>query len=171
MKFFKPEDFHNPAFVPVNRKESDNYGLTLTVSRAVGLANAKLEKEGHTVYVNDYGQNTEDGLWTFNKRVADTHKALLINIEPIEKEKSTYEELEKELFILKAERGMEKARKQLIADLNKSCCEHPNEKVKLKHREALGAGGTNPLSIIATWTDYYCECGVKVTPTGYEEVK
>ncbi len=69
-KFFKLEDFqgtYDHCQFPVLQKYVD-------------LANAKLEREGKVVY----GFNQIPDSWTYNKE-SDTHKALLICIEPIEK--------------------------------------------------------------------------------------
>ena len=108
MNFFKPEDFKHSSNSP------------LISSDAADIANAKLEREGKVVYGYQHDYDEE---WVFHSNESPeehTHKALLINIEPIAK------------------------------------CEHPKEKVKLE--------GTPPIA-------FYCECGVKVKPTSFAEVK
>jgi hypothetical protein len=69
MKFFKPEDFagsgYDPEFFP---------------EYATNVANAKLEREGRVVYSKRHGN-----IWELGQHEDDTVKALLINIEPIEK--------------------------------------------------------------------------------------
>lgn len=88
MKFFKPEDFLCTTNIP------------LLPTEACNLANAKLEREGKIVYGHN-GKSVADhfpdaffwrpddlvnGDVLYNGKIAhSTHKALLINIEPIEK--------------------------------------------------------------------------------------
>lgn len=64
MKFFKPDDF-----------DFD------TLEQCANFANAKLEREGKTVYTD----HITDPFWSDENDKYETHKALLINIEPIEK--------------------------------------------------------------------------------------
>lgn len=74
MKFFEPKDFaHFSTEI-------------LTASDAAELANAKLEKEGMRVYSTNTIPCDEDWYpWCENKTKEDTHQALLICIEPINK--------------------------------------------------------------------------------------
>ena len=113
MNFFKPEDFGNLYLDEVQKTAACSY------------ANAKLEREGKVVYGNNKIE-LGTSMWTA-QATRDTHQALLINIEPIEK------------------------------------CEHPKEKVDLER-------GT------LSWTNergihYLCECGAKMKPKEFEEVK
>lgn len=76
MKFFKPEDF-----------DSINCFDHLFV-QAAELANAKIAKEGVPVYGSPTGRShtyVAGQIWSCHddKTNRDTHKALLINIEPI----------------------------------------------------------------------------------------
>lgn len=76
MKFFKPEDFDGITHEWENRK-------FIRVEYAVDICNAKLEREGRVVYLTQTNQPTNNML----EKQYDwhTHKALLINIEPLEK--------------------------------------------------------------------------------------
>ncbi len=76
MKFFKPEDFIEPGAGQ----------FLLTGEMLASLANAKLEREGRVVYSQDDGQFAT-GKWMEKICSESRHsnKALLINIEPIEK--------------------------------------------------------------------------------------
>ena len=76
MKFFKPEDFQQYCG-PFNHISAKEIAL---------IANTKLEKEGVPVY----SDNTRTGVgdlypWCESQTKEDTHKALLICIEPINK--------------------------------------------------------------------------------------
>lgn len=78
MSFFKPEDFSKYA----STEKTIPYGFCKAMTE---LCNAKLEKEGEVAYGCNY--DNEKG-WAFNiekKFPETTHKALLINIEPISK--------------------------------------------------------------------------------------
>lgn len=74
MNFFKPEDFFELRSVP-------SY-----TSDMAKIANAKLEREGVVVYGAQYPIESKE--WNYQPRQAKghTHKALLINIEPIKQE-------------------------------------------------------------------------------------
>lgn len=89
MKFFLKKDFSVVLeSLWVSRQQYQNYISWQEVAElAADLANAKLEREGKVVY----GKNTTDiegnflYSWTSNKyEHLNSHKALLINIEPIE---------------------------------------------------------------------------------------
>lgn len=74
MKFFKPEDF-----------PCQGIGFEYEQTRMAEAANDKLEREGKVVYIRK-GNGEYDSLgWTEHQNVVDNHKALLINIEPIER--------------------------------------------------------------------------------------
>ena len=73
MKFFKPEDFQVAL---------GEYGMGL---QAANLANAKLEREGKVVYQYNKGPWSQTSLESFTGIKEQDHRALLINIEPIEK--------------------------------------------------------------------------------------
>lgn len=68
MKFFKAHDFIHSSNAP------------LLSSEAADLANAKLEREGIKVYSDSKDELT----WKAINEIGATHKALLINIEPVE---------------------------------------------------------------------------------------
>lgn len=92
MSIFKPEDFYTTyAETPLTREEQ---------CFVANLANAKLEREGKVVY----GKYKNDSHWEiiFSDCVAtsDTHKALIINIEKIEKCKHPAEYLFLEAFVV-----------------------------------------------------------------------
>jgi len=70
MKFFKPEDFE---------KEYPRFTRVLSYERVADFCNAKLEREGRVVY------GSEDSHWIYGTAPFTSNKALLINIEPIEK--------------------------------------------------------------------------------------
>lgn len=75
MSFFKPEDFIY-GFLETERCHA-----------IAEIANAKLEKEGTVVYTeyrNEVVLN-ETKAWVTYKTTGGTHKALLINIEPMSK--------------------------------------------------------------------------------------
>ncbi len=106
MKFFKAKDFPSVEF-PMS-------------DRVAYEANAKIEREGLPVYAKDLA-----GGYIWASIQDATHKALLINIEPI------------------------------------AACAHPMEKVESYYAEACKPE-----------TKYFkCKCGVKVSPTGFVEVR
>lgn len=112
MNFFKPEDFDD---IPINE--------TWDTSIVANRANAKLEREGTIVYgILSHTIDASNTKWDTNKIEVDTHKALLLNVEPIEK------------------------------------CKHDKNK--------LAFGGVHN----AEFT-FRCDCGAKVKPTAFEEVK
>lgn len=81
MKFFNPEDFN-----PTN---SSLYMDMKKAKEAADIANAKLEREGKVVYARQYGVGKFDS-WSDSGFRSEHEgqcnvKALLINIEPIEK--------------------------------------------------------------------------------------
>jgi len=105
-KFFTPKDF-----------ELCKYSYEDICERA----NSKLEREGEVIFI--------EGNYGSKKRIsASTHKALLINIELLEK------------------------------------CKHPKEKI-------LRISTNYDDGLKATHSTYECQCGVKVKPTAFEEVK
>lgn len=76
MKFFSPDDFKDENISDFSRSAIGSDGRIT----AAQLANAKLERDGKVVY----GENNIWN-WTERKTKSDSHKALLINIESIEK--------------------------------------------------------------------------------------
>lgn len=81
MGFFKPEDFE------------DSQGYKSYSSQVMAaLANAKLEREGDLIWTDTMGK---DHLWWTNpeNKTVKNYKALLINIEPIEKCKHPMEKI------------------------------------------------------------------------------
>lgn len=74
MKFFKPEDFNydNPIGIYSYEKMAE-------------LANAKLEREGKVMRNTSINGDVFNQGWSTARTYGDTHQALLINIEPIEK--------------------------------------------------------------------------------------
>lgn len=79
MKFFMAEDF---------RFSEKNLNGTMNLEpaeRMAHIANAKLLREAKVVY-GSYNSVDSHGNWTSDvNKTIDTHKALLINVEPIEK--------------------------------------------------------------------------------------
>jgi len=79
MKFFYPEDF-----------DDRGTAFRLSPEECAERANAKLERDGKVVY-GDFGRShtlvpSGQGWWTIDDKTGrNTHKALLIAIEPIEK--------------------------------------------------------------------------------------
>lgn len=161
MKFFKPSDFKNE--VP---QHFDKLAPSEQFELMANIANAKLERDGKVVYTMADGPN--DFLYADEIRFkscsesaqkACKSKALLINIEPIENPKPTYEELAKELFVLKTKLEMKKGKNKIIDRLT---CTHPKEKVRMWYGRKNN--GWN------VYESYECECGAKVQPAGFEEV-
>lgn len=124
MKFFKPEDFDREF---LNTATSVTTEL-IAHSLACEIANTKLEREGKVVE----SVLMDDGSWyaSTNGCMMKTHKALLINIEPIE------------------------------------ACNHPKEKVRpdctIYVINGFTTGGEN---------HFRCECGAKLKPLTFEEIK
>jgi len=71
IEFFKPEDFP--------KENMGSYGCQVS---AAHIANAKLVAHGTIVY-----SSPGTSSWTQEKTMSDTHKAYLVNIQPIEKPK------------------------------------------------------------------------------------
>jgi len=117
MGFFKPEDFEGTY----------NHYQPEMLQRYADLANAKLEHEGVIVEGDKYTDtdNCKNGWQVSYGLTSKTHKAILINIETIEK------------------------------------CKH--EKVKAQYVT------TDDLDNQVVF--YKCECGAKVRPTSFEEIK
>ncbi len=81
LKFFKPEDFTKDLHPATNM-----YGFSITPEVAADLANNKLEREGKIVYGTEpEDKETYSALYGESKNRHSTHKALLINIENIER--------------------------------------------------------------------------------------
>lgn len=133
MKFFRPEDFNGLC----------NYSYP---AFAADMANAKLEREGKIVYGSPNGRshtfvpgiiwNTHD-----DKTGRDTHKALLINIEPIEVCKHEKEKVG--TFI----------QKKVFIDYNNL------PPIAKRDSQYLGT----------TQVEYVCQCGKKLIPTSFDE--
>lgn len=105
-RFFKPEEFATCADHPEISEKNCDY------------ANAKLEREGKIVFAPTTGS-----AWLSHGQYNQVkYKALLINIEPIEK------------------------------------CKHSSDKIRHSQKHL-----STPV--------YTCECGAKVTPKEFEEVK
>lgn len=90
LEFFKPEDFEGPA--ALNRwVKHGSYEYTEILKFVSERANQKLESEGKVVtgFYDDPNSGKhpqyESWLFTDKSKPRDSHKALLINIEPIEK--------------------------------------------------------------------------------------
>ncbi len=128
MKFFETSDFeffYEDRLEPVMARD---------------LANAKLKRDGVVIYGNLRG----DGTLSCGKPFANTHKALLINIEPIE-ESVNYQELYEDL-----KTKWEEYNKTLDA------CTHPAKNISIVHN-------------LKTSVSYYeCSCGVEVKPKTFE---
>jgi len=79
MKFFTPEDFE---FNYMGLKDWPIYA-----KRISDCANAKLEREGKRIYKSSYDiwRTERIGKDDFFRGPLSTHRAILINIEPIEK--------------------------------------------------------------------------------------
>lgn len=124
MNFFKPSDF-------ITQHDNPDY---ITRTNAAFVANAKLERDGKVVY-SESPQQVLSGHyqpWHNISFQGQTHKAFLINIEPI------------------------------------AVCTHTKEKVKAQVVE--GWDKTKNYSSISI-ENYICECGAKVKPSAFEEVK
>lgn len=145
MKFFKPEDF-----------VTDD----ISASAAAARANAKLEREGKVFWGS---VDEHESYFHIEKDDVDTHKALLINIEPIEETMK----LEEKGIITVGETGyysvngtmhfFEKGQKiQKVDWKTKQLCTHPAEKVKAFLGSENGKNG------------FQCECGARVTPKTFE---
>jgi hypothetical protein len=91
MKFFKPEDFEKV----MNYGRGKETTLSQILSELSDAANAKLEREGKVVY--GILADGKDTMWDENTHQYKTGKALLINIEPIESKKPSYEDLEQKI--------------------------------------------------------------------------
>lgn len=96
MTFFKPEDFKKPSHYYLD-------WLTAYV-KMVDIANAKLEKHGRVVYLDEdparyVSSDARYGCSTFQDK-EHTHKALLISIEPLKK--CTHPEEKVESYYLEA---------------------------------------------------------------------
>lgn len=72
MKFFTTDDF------------AENEWVAIPAGQAANIANAKLEREGKVVYGLVF---PSEFLWAENNEPSDTHRALLVCIEEIEKPK------------------------------------------------------------------------------------
>lgn len=97
MKFFKPEDF-----------KVTGIGYEEESQRLAALANAKIEREGAVVYgKSDYRLTSfaTDKNIQFQDGSFATHKALLINIESIEKCRHPKEKVKEELEFIKKYSG------------------------------------------------------------------
>ena len=150
-KFFKPEQFAALTGSYINLQEI-----------ASNIANSILEREGKVVYAD----NVEgDIVFTSDKSTSDTHRALLINIEPIEKISPTYNHAI-DWESLKANcRSLEDLAQAVQPWLKTKPdvepieqCKHPEEKVQ-QRPDGLRSGGV-----------YMCECGAKVKPSAFEVV-
>lgn len=76
MKFFKPNDFYHEHWINLNSIKP------ISPVDAAVYANEKIEREGKVLYGNaDRPMIT----WFECQEKKDSHKALLINIEPLEK--------------------------------------------------------------------------------------
>jgi len=149
MKFFNMSDFSDLWVT------SGGLSIYPTPMNVAEKANAKLEREGKVVG----GHETQNEGFRFTEKpgvFGFTHKALLINIEPIEKSQTKFEKF-KELYDkgLITDAAIEKA-------LNESSeatqlCKHPAEKVKVK----IDMGGT-------FMYEFQCQCGAKVKPVSFE---
>lgn len=117
-KFFKPEDF----LTLLTHHSSIN-----TEDFAATIANEKLEREGVVVYDCGNGLTTYDE--NYDPRYKPAYRALLINIQPIER------------------------------------CKHPKEKVQIDKVISQG------ITLYGDILMFFCECGVRVEPNSFEEVK
>lgn len=81
-----------PFFEASDFNEYLKYGFPLHPPDAAHLANEKLRREGRVVYGKIPETNGGwNGAWTFGESKADTHTAMLINIQPIEKVECKHE--------------------------------------------------------------------------------
>lgn len=128
MKFFKLEDFGSPLAESISE-----------LKIYADLANEKLEREGKIVY----SSKNSDGYmyWSPSEKMdhmytRHSHKALLINIEPINK------------------------------------CEHPKDKISYKFGQGLKLEDIRfPGPQKYELPHWVCECGAKVQPKDFEEVR
>jgi hypothetical protein len=90
IKFFKPEDFKCSyefrSGYPIQMNKFETIG-GLSAEQAAEQANAKLERESRIVI------GSPETNWDEAGNKIETHKALLINIEPIEKCKHNVDDL------------------------------------------------------------------------------
>lgn len=141
MKFFEADDFNG------NTHEWENQKF-IRVEYAVDICNGKLEREGRVIH----GHWTRELEWTVLNGA--THKALLINIEPLECQHEKTRMWEPHLA---------GARKCLDCGLvynkniNKWYCEHPNEEISMHCDD----GGV----------EYTCKCGVELIPSSFKAIK
>lgn len=161
-KFFKTEDITQI----LNTAGSNQYAMDFD-NAVCKLLNEQLEHEGKVVF----SQSSDRRYWTDpnDPTTQGVHlesdlQALLINISPIveDKPKPTYEELEKEVFVLKTKIEMNKAEKLMISNMS---CTHPNEKVKEIQERVVSVRD------IYLSAFYMCECGARVKPTSFEVVE
>lgn len=146
--FFKPEDLEEffkrlKQSLPVEHYWSPKINLENWLYDLVDAINAKLLREGRVVFTH------LDNDPYFNEKIApgDTHKALLINIEPIE---PACKVNHKEFICGDCFKEFDMIEK-------KPPCSHPKEKVR--ERVCLGI------------IERQCECGARVTPLTYGEVE
>lgn len=169
MKFFNSEDFELVAQPSLSKEENKVWK-----HNAALVANVKLEREGKRVY--GFNAGSDRLLFDTDTGKKDTHQALLINIEPIEK-KLTGEDHIRLLRPLHKLEGFS----NFIMNLNKQgyCldiqliqdrqtyivdkCEHPEEKIIKVYDKAV--------SLPRELSYYECECGARVEPSGFKEVK
>ena len=82
MTFFKAEDFNTYG-------TSGVYHQHITPTEACRMANEKLQREAKVVYGIPFQANCSTGFHEIQSKY-DTHKALLVCIEPIEKKSCTH---------------------------------------------------------------------------------
>lgn len=121
---------------------------------------AKLERDGKVVI----GYNDGVGAWTFKDELDNpgTHRALLINIEPIEKKMTEEYPNEFETHVKALEEFLPNTDVRHALGIKK--CTHPKEKIEFK----MTSDPTNHIQ-----SSYQCECGVRVRikQDGFEELK
>jgi hypothetical protein len=98
MNFFKPEDFARTVFNATGKIDSD-----ITIIDIAQVANAKLEREGKVVYcsslhleeITSYKKPLDGGgMGCVSNYRNSNYKALLINIEPLQKENKRQKAIE-----------------------------------------------------------------------------
>jgi len=99
MKFFKPEEFIPAKGRPTKTDSTGTY-IPISPFEAADAANAKLEREGTPVWSHWKGDKPRYWGPLENGIFQDTHKALLINIEPIKPDKTIIQTIDKIINLL-----------------------------------------------------------------------
>lgn len=144
------------------------HGTPVQWTAVSDFCNEKLEREGKTVY--GCIAPVESRFHWDDKQIShDTHKALIINVEPLKCQHTNTKIWEPHLA---------GARKCLDCELvwNNNVgewrCEHPKEKIKIFPYAALAQDRRQETQDKIPWqARYECECGAKVEPESFKEIK